>query len=129
MLLERRHPSGRHQHALCEAAVTLAERGNAVAIVAMTRGGTTARVLSALRTHVPILAASDRPEVTRRLALPWGVVPVLTEIGEDVAASARHLGDELIARKVLEAGAVIVLVSVSTDLAAGPTNFVKLARV
>jgi pyruvate kinase len=129
MLLERRHPSDGHQHAVCEAAVTLAERGNAAAIVAMTRGGTTARVLSALRTHVPILAASDRPEVTRRLTLLWGVVPVLTEIGEDIAASARHLGDELIARKVLEAGAVIVLVSVSTDLAAGPTNFVKLARV
>ena len=72
-----RLPAG-HEHAVCEAAVTLAERGNAKAIVAVTRGGTTARVLSALRTRVPIFAASDRPEVTRRLALAWGVVPVLT---------------------------------------------------
>jgi len=78
---------------------------------------------------VPIFAASDRPEVTRRLALFWGVVPVLTEIGDDVAVSARRLGDELIARQVLEAGSVIVLVSVSSDLEPGPTNFVKLARV
>jgi pyruvate kinase len=128
MQLERRHVHGGHQHAVCEAAVTLAERGNAAAIVAMTRGGTTARVLSALRTRVPIFAASDRPEVTRRLALTWGVVPVLTEIGDDVAVSARRLGDELVARKAFEAGALIVLVSVSADLGRGPTNFVKLAR-
>jgi pyruvate kinase len=127
--LERRHASAGHQHAVCEAAVTLAERANAAAIVAMTRGGTTARVLSALRTRVPIFAASDQPEVTRRLALAWGVVPVLTEIGDDIAASARRLGDELVSRKALEAGAVIALVSVSTDLGLGPTNFVKLATV
>jgi len=56
-------------------------------------------------------------------------VPVLTEIGDDVAVSARRLGDELIARQLLEAGSVIVLVSVSSDLEPGPTNFVKLARV
>ena len=35
--------------AICEAAVTLADRGDAAAIVAVTRGGKTARVLSALR--------------------------------------------------------------------------------
>ncbi len=127
--IERQYESDGHQHAVCEAAVTLAERGNVAAIVAMTRGGTTARVLSALRARVPIFAASDQPEVTRRLALSWGVVPVLTEIGDDVAVSARRLGDELIARKALEAGSVIVLVSVSSDLEPGPTNFVKLARV
>jgi pyruvate kinase len=128
MQLESRHGPSGHQHAVCEAAVTLAERGNAAAIVAMTRGGTTARVLSALRTRVPIFAASDRSDVTRRLTLAWGVVPVLTEIGDDVAVSARRLGDELVARKALESGSVIVLVSVSKDLEAGPTNFVKLAR-
>ncbi len=44
-----------NKHAVCEAAVTLAERAEAKAIVAVTRGGTTARVLSALRTRVPIL--------------------------------------------------------------------------
>jgi len=129
MQMDRARSSAGHHHAVCEAAVTLAERGNAAAIVAITRGGTTARVLSALRTRVPIFAASDRPEVTRRLALSWGVVPVLTEVGDDVATSARRIGDELVARRLLESGTAIVLVSVSKDLDPGPTNFVKLARV
>ena len=114
---------------MCEAGVTLAERAGAKAIIALTRGGATARVLSALRPRVPILAASDRSEVARRLALSWGVVPVPAEMGDDVATSARRIGDALVARKLLEPGTAIVLVSVSQELDPGPTNFVKLARV
>ena len=114
---------------MCEAAVTLAERGDAAAIVAVTRGGTTARVLSALRTRVPIFAATDQPEIARRLALPWGVVPVLTEIGEDVATTGKRISDDLLARHTLEPGAVVVFVSVSEELGPGPTNFVKLQKI
>ncbi len=65
-----------HSYALCEAAVTLAEQSDAQAIVAVTRGGGTARRLSALRPRVPILATTDRDDTARRLALYWGVTPV-----------------------------------------------------
>ena len=41
-----------HNRAICEAAVTLARSGDAEAIVAVTREGKTARVLSALRPAV-----------------------------------------------------------------------------
>ena len=126
---ERAVSAAGNKHALCEAAVTLAERGEAKAIVAVTRGGTTARVLSALRTRVPILAVSDRPDVTRRLALSWGVTPVLTEVGDDVTQAARHIRNELLARHILEPGSVIVFVSVSNDLTHGGSNFVKLHQV
>ena len=57
-----------HAQAICEAAVTLAERGDAQAIVAVTRGGGTARRLSALRPRVPILATTERDDTARRLA-------------------------------------------------------------
>ncbi|HVQ15222.1 MAG TPA: pyruvate kinase [Vicinamibacterales bacterium] len=127
--LERPRLQSGHQHAVCEAAVTLAERGDAAAIVAITRGGTTARVLSALRTRVPIFAATDQPEIARRLALPWGVVPVLTEIGEDVATTGKRISDDLLARHTLQPGAVVVFVSVSEELGPGPTNFVKLQKI
>ena len=118
-----------HKHAVCEAAVTLAERADAKAIVAVTRGGTTARVLSALRPRVPIFAATDRPAVARRLTLLWGVVPVLTELGDDLTTNANRIAGELLANRALESGAVVALVSVSTDLAHVASNFVKLHRV
>ena len=127
--LDRARLISGHHHAVCEAAVTLAERGDARAIVALTRGGTTARVLSALRPSVPILAASDRPEVARRLALSWGAMPILTDLGDDVVQAANRLAKELIARQLLDTGSVIAFVSVSTSLGPGPTNFVKLQRI
>jgi pyruvate kinase len=118
-----------HGRAICDAAVTLAERGNATAIVAITRGGKTARVLSALRPRVPIVAATDRQDIARRLVLPWGVVPVLTDLSGDVNAAASRISEELVAGGVISRPSTIVVVSITPDLAAGPSNFLKLQRV
>ena len=118
-----------HGRAICDAAVTLAEHAHAAAIVAVTHGGKTARVLSALRPRVPIFAATDQPDVSRRLALSWGVVPVLTELGGDLDTAAKRIGAALVARNAIAAGAPIVLVSVNPDLAPGASNFLKIQRV
>jgi pyruvate kinase len=67
--------------------------------------------------------------VTRRLALAWGVVPVLAEVGDDIASTGARISDQLVSSHALERGSVIVFVSVSTDLGPGPTNFVKLQRI
>jgi pyruvate kinase len=118
-----------HGRAICDAAVTLADRANATAIVAITRGGKTARVLSALRPRVPIVAATDRIEIARRLVLPWGVVPVMTDLSGDVNAAATRIGEELVTSGVISRPSTIVVVSITPDLAAGPSNFLKLQRV
>jgi pyruvate kinase len=120
---------GGHAHAVCEAAVTLAERGDASAIVAVTRGGKTARVLSALRPRASIYAATDQDEVSRRLALLWGVVPTVTDVSDDVNVAASRIGSELVTRGNITTGSVIVLVNVTDDLSQGPSNFIKLLRV
>ena len=52
-------PRAPHAQALCEAAVTLADHCDAFAIVAITRLGNAARVLSALRPRTPIFAATE----------------------------------------------------------------------
>src|SRR5581483_10649664 len=85
-----------HEEAICEAAVTLATRGSAQAIVAVTRGGGTARRLSALRPQAPIFATTDQDDTARRLSLYWGVVPLCTAIGEDVDSAGTLIGRELV---------------------------------
>src|SRR5436190_2409820 len=90
--LEDTHLLAGHGRAICDAAVTLAEHADAAAIVAVTHGGKTARVLSALRPRVPILAATDQEIVLRRLALSWGVAPVLTDLHGGVSAAAGRIG-------------------------------------
>jgi pyruvate kinase len=127
--LEEAQMVARHGRAICEAAVTLAARGDAAAIVAVTRGGHTAHVLSAFRPRAPIYAVTASPEVSRRLALTWGVVPVVAELGGDVGDAADRIGATLVARGAIAAGSVIVLVSVSPELGRGPSNFLKLQRV
>ena len=120
---------GGHGRAICEAAVTLATRGDAAAIVAITRGGKTARLLSALRPAVPIYAATDQPAIARRLMLAWGVVPLVEDLSGDVSDAASRIVETLVARGSVAAGSVVVLVSVTPDLARGRSNFVKVQRV
>jgi pyruvate kinase len=60
---------GGHGRAICEAAVTLASRGAVAAVVAITRGGKTARLLAALRPPVPIYAVTDQPAIGRTLGV------------------------------------------------------------
>ena len=115
--------------AICEAAVTLAERGHAEAIVAVTRGGGTARRLSALRPQVPILATTDREETARRLALYWGVLPVRTDIGENVEEASPGIGQQLVDRGLVPSGASVVFVSINHDLTRSDANYLKLRRL
>ena len=129
-LRRRQHGDHHHGEALCEAAVTLANRGNAQAIVAVTRAGWTAKRLSVLRPRAPILAATDDVHA-RRLALYWGVVPVATDLGEEVHvhSAGELLGPQLIARGLVAAGADVVLVSISPDVTRVDSNYLKLQRL
>jgi pyruvate kinase len=118
-----------HGRALCEAAVTLASRGDADAIVAITRQGKTARALSALRPNAPIVAATDRADVARRLCMYRSVRPLVIAIDADLDTTGRRVGDALRARGLIGPSAVIVLVSVDENLSSPKANFLKLHRL
>ncbi len=118
-----------HGRALCEAAVTLADRGQAHAIVAVTREGNTARMLAALRPNAPIFAATNRVEVARRLMLYRGVVPIVTTIAENVDATGALIARHLLARGLVKPGCEVVFVSVHSDPAQPAANFLKLHRL
>jgi pyruvate kinase len=117
-----------HGHALCDAAVTLARQGNAAAIVAVTRGGRTARRLSALRPRAPIIAATDSEAVARRLALYWGVVPLCTQIGDNVDAVRGIVGEQVVGSRMVAPGSAVVLISLDADLSRGGANYLKIHR-
>jgi pyruvate kinase len=118
-----------HAQAICEAAVTLAEQSGARAIVAVTRGGGTARRLSALRPRVPIIATTDRADTARRLAPYWGVVPVCTDIAENVSAAGLLIGQQLVWRGFVRAGDSVVLVSINPDLTRTNANYLKIQQL
>ncbi|MEN3337625.1 MAG: pyruvate kinase [Acidobacteriota bacterium] len=114
----------RHSRALCEAALTLASAGDADAIVAVTREGKTARLLSALRPRAPIYAATASERLAGTLGLYWGVAPIVTEERE-----VGRLERLLLERKILQPGSVVVFVNVSADVSRLDANFVNVQRI
>ncbi|MEW6321271.1 MAG: pyruvate kinase [Acidobacteriota bacterium] len=118
-----------HVPALCDAAVTLASQAGAKAIVAVTRKGRTARLLSSRRPRAPIYAATGREDVGRRLALWWGVVPLICPLEGGVDAVAADVLARLRRDQLLAAGDSVVLVNASPDLARGASNFVRVVAV
>ena len=119
----------RHDGALCEAAVTLATRSGAEAIVAITRAGHTAELLSTLRPHSIIYAAANREAVARRLTLRWGVRPIVATLVGDIDDDRGTVERRLVADGHLAAGAVVVFVRVHGELTRDDANFLTLRRV
>jgi pyruvate kinase len=119
---------GDHVAALCDAAVTLARQSAAEAIIAVTREGRTARLLSMRRPYAPVYAASAREDVARRVAQWWGVRPLVTTTEGDVDTVATRVVDQLVQSGQLRAGATVVVVNVSLDLDRGAANFLRVRR-
>ncbi len=128
-LLDDAHVLSGHGRALCQAAVLLAEDAGAHGLVAITHGGKTARLLSALRPRAPIFGATDQHDIANRLNLSWGVVPVVSDLRGDVETVALRIGQQLVERGQIPAGGVIAVVSIHPDLGRGRTNFLKLQRL
>ena len=114
----------RHGVAMCEAAVTLASTGQADAIVALTREGRTARILSMLRPRAAVIAMTERDAVARRLALWWGVTPVIAH-GSTLGAFETTLRQAC----GLQEGATVVFISLSPDLTREDANFMNVQRI
>ncbi|MGM9899042.1 MAG: pyruvate kinase, partial [Bacilli bacterium] len=63
-------------NAICDAACTSARDLNAKVIIAVTKTGKTARMVSKYRPEVPIIAPTPSDKTYHQLALSWGVYPV-----------------------------------------------------
>lgn len=116
--------ASRHGLALCEAAVALADRAGASAIVAVTKAGMTPRLLSALRPAARIIAATPSKSTAARLGLVWGVTPVLTE-----ASDLPAVRETLLSRSLVPEGDTIVFVAMHATLGREAANFLVVERM
>jgi len=114
----------RHGRAMCEAAVTLASTGQADAIVAVTRLGKTAQLLSSLRPRASILAVTASDAVARRLQLHWGVRTIVSDLQD-----LRAVEDSSQIAKYFPRGAVVVFINVNPDLSRPDANFLNVQRL
>jgi pyruvate kinase len=115
--------------AISQGVASIAHDLSVSAILCSTTSGQTARMVSRMRPKVPIIAATANERTYRRLALYWGVQPLL------VAPTTNT--DEMLSKTVqgaLEAGWIqkgqtVVITSGVPVGTAGHTNLIKVQKV
>lgn len=112
-------------HATCAMAIDL----NAKAIIACTRSGMTARMVSRFRAPAVIIGMTTSPKTWRKLALSWGVVPVMAE--EFPSTDVLFYEAKRTAKKVLELkkGDFVVITGGIPNGRAGSTNLIKIEKI
>jgi pyruvate kinase len=124
--LHRFEVGGLPPDAVARAACSMAAEIGAAAIVTCTESGATARRMARYRPRAPILAPTPHAETYRRLALVWGVTPLMNQ-GQ---AKTDELLDGAFAA-ALAAGCVrrgdIVVITAGVCVASpGMTNVIKV---
>ena len=113
---------------VAQSAVGAVYRLGLKALVVPTTSGRTARLVSAHRPNVPVLAISPRLETVRRLSVLFGVTAVLSEHHDDIrdllARCARLAGHH----GVVESGDLIAITAALPDQQLG-TNLFEVHRV
>ncbi|HKM07227.1 MAG TPA: pyruvate kinase [Sphaerochaeta sp.] len=112
-------------------AVGLATRELALSIQAsyiacFTQSGSTARLISKFRPSVPILAFSPEISVVQRLALSWGITPILIEAQVSVDSLLAYAPDFLEKEGYVKKGDSVVITAGVPVGSAGQTNMIKV---
>lgn len=115
--------------AIGEAIRAMAKDLMVAAVVPATTSGYTARMVAKYRPVCPIIAVSHIPETVRRLALTWGVLPVLSGPVGTTDEMLREAVTVSLATGLVKAGDLVIIsagVPVGTP---GHTNLIKVEKV
>ncbi|HZS38246.1 MAG TPA: pyruvate kinase, partial [Polyangia bacterium] len=96
-------------NAIAKSAVVAARQMNAQCIVCVTESGGVARLVSEYRPDAGVVAFTSRPEVYRRLALYWGVEPVMKSPSPNFDELIRDASRLLCERALCKPGDLIVI--------------------
>ena len=107
----------------------IAEMLGARLIVASTYSGYTARRVARERPATPILAATPNHVTYNRLALVWGVMPILVEEFKTIDEMIRVASDQALELKLVERDDTMVIIGGVPFGIGGQTNFLKVLRV
>lgn len=115
--------------ALSQATSQIAEALKCKAIVTSTMSGYTARRVAKERPHTPILCVTPNEVTFRRMALVWGVTPLLVPefqtIDEMIGIVVRAAHNN----KIVDTGDTLVIIAGVPFGVGGQTNFLKVHNV
>ena len=114
---------------ISRSACIIAQEAGAKAMIAITKSGKTARLLSKYRSDVPILAFSQSLQTIRELNIVWGVQGELIEDLSDTDTTLKKAKEEAAARGYLHPGDKVVYITGIPLLSSRAANMVKIDSV
>ena len=115
--------------AVAAAAVEAVERLGSPFLVTFTRSGYTARIVSAQRPNVPILAVSDQWRTFNQLALVWGVEPILFRGEVDYQSMLARAREVALEQGLGESGQRFVVTAGVPFHVTGTTNMMRIEEL
>ncbi|ABO50822.1 pyruvate kinase [Desulforamulus reducens MI-1] len=114
---------------ISQAVCSVARELGVTAIVTATASGHTARMISKYRPKVPVIAVTPRSNVLRKMALVWGVVPLLIEDVHGTDEMINISVEAALASGHITAGDLIVITAGVPVGVHGTTNMMKVHTV
>ena len=108
-------------NAVSDATCRAAQDLNAAAIVAVTLRGSSARMISRFRPGIPIIAVTPTEKTYMKLALSWGITPIMSEYLEDAQDLFSDALNRIFERQLVREGDIVVITG-STKNSSGSTN-------
>lgn len=119
----------RLSEALAHSACTLAEDIGANVIVVCTRTGATAKTVSRFRPMIDIIGMTTDAKAYRKLALSWGVIPVMSEEFYSVDVLFHYAKRAAIETGLVKKGDKIVLTGGTPNGKSGNSNLINVETV
>lgn len=115
--------------AITKAAVEVGAIVGAKFLVAFTQSGDSARRMSRLRSPIPILALTPDRGTYNRLALSWGVEPMITPVVSHTDEMVKQVDGLLLESKRTTIGDSVIIVAGSPPGIPGSTNAMRVHRM
>jgi pyruvate kinase len=124
-----RHPPRTQAGAIAQAAIEVADRLGASALVSFTQTGDTARRLARHRCRVPLFAFTPDPALRCQLALTWGVQTYISPTVQHTDEMVAAVQDAMLATGTGRPGDLVVVVAGSPPATPGRTNMLRVHRL
>lgn len=115
--------------AICNSAYHAAKTVGARYLVTFTQSGSTARLISKFRPEAEIIGISPHPKILKRLALYWGVTPMIMELIDNVDELILATEKLLLENNMVESGDKLVLLTGAPIVQKGHTSLMKLHQI
>ena len=124
-----RPASARITAAISAAAWRAARESGAVAIIACTTSGATARAISRFRPQVPLLAVTPSPRTARQLSVGWGITPFVMEAKRTTDEIVWFATQAVVAAGLAKTGDVVAILVGSPEEPVPTTDTLRLQRL